>query len=115
VEQKRQERRRLAVLVEDYFRELETPVNLPLYGIEWRDKLSYQQFLEKYNGKPLLSHQLPQCHICTRFHTDENPLFAYSILESENDHRLIYRCQKGHSHDHGMTFADIQTGLTVYV
>jgi hypothetical protein len=113
-ELKKRIRRKLDIFTEDYIRHKETPVNLPLYGIEWRERLTYQEFLEKYNVKPLLSHQIPQCHICTRFETDDNPLFAYSYFEDENSYKFIYRCLKGHSHDHGMVFLDVQTGLEVY-
>lgn len=87
-------------------------VNLPLYGIEWRDRLTYQQFAAKYGARPLPTHQLPQCHICTRFDTSDNPLFAYAILDSG---KFIYRCLKSHGHDQGMEFIDVQTGVTIYV
>jgi hypothetical protein len=92
----------------------ETLVNLPLYGIAWQDRLTYKQFIKKYNAKPLLSHCLPQCHICTRFETESNPLFAYSYLERNGDYKFIYRCENGHGHDHGMLFLDVHTGLEVY-
>lgn len=107
-------KRELRVLVKDIEREENISVNLPLYGIEWSDRLTYQEFVEKYKTTPLLSHQLPQCHICTRFGMDDNPLFAYACLEKPNDFKLIWRCVQGHRHDHGRVFLDIQTGMEVH-
>jgi hypothetical protein len=81
-----------------------------------RGWLTYNEALKSYGIDSLpLGLQLPQCHICTRFETEDNPLFAYSYLERNNEFKFIYRCQNGHPHDHGMTVLDILTGLEVYL
>lgn len=77
--------------------------------------LTYNEALKIY-GKPLaLGAQVPQCHICSRFETEDNPLFAYSFFENENGFRFIYRCRQNHAHDIGSTFIDLHTGLEVYL
>jgi hypothetical protein len=62
-----------------------------------------------------LALQIPQCHICSRFESDDNPLFAYAILQRNDDYKFIYRCLKGHYHDHGMIVVDLKTGLEVHL
>lgn len=77
--------------------------------------LSYGRAIKVWKTSHLsLDLQIPQCHICTRFETNDNPLFAYSYLEGEDgDYKFIYRCLKGHGHDFGMSFLDIQTNLEI--
>lgn len=120
---------KIDLFIEDANRHYNTPVNLPRYkcytcrsypylspvcqtcnGKGW---LCYNEALRIYSRNLSLSDQLPQCHICTRFETDKNPLFAYSIFENENTFKFIYRCKNGHEHDHGMVFVDIHTGLEI--
>ncbi len=72
--------------------------------------MSYQDAIKIYGELPL-GLQVPQCHICTKFETDDNPLFAYSYLEREGGFRFIYRCINGHGYDNGKVFVDIQTNL----
>jgi hypothetical protein len=80
-----------------------------------RGWLTYPEALKSYGVDSLpLGLQIPQCHICSRFETEDNPLFAYSYLEG-NGFKFIYRCLKGHDHDHGMTLIDLQTGLEVHL
>jgi hypothetical protein len=119
---------RLEVLIEDMQRHYDEnePVNLPRYKcrcIPYLDcpfcnnkrHLSYSEALQIWNTSDLpLGLQIPQCHICSRFETEDNPLFAYSYLEG-NGFKFIYRCLKGHYHDHGMILIDLQTGLEVHL
>jgi hypothetical protein len=115
---------KLDLLIEDMEKHYETEVNLPRYKCRCmpyldcpfcnnKRHLSYSDALKVWNVKHLsLDLQIPQCHICSRFETEDNPLFAYSYLE--NEFKFIYRCSRGHSHDHGMIFLDVYTGLEVH-
>jgi hypothetical protein len=112
---------------EDYKRYKSTPVNLPRYRCRCiphldcsfcnnERHLSYSDALDVWNIDQLsLGLQVPQCHICSQFETEDNSLFAYSWLEKNGEFKFIYRCLKGHDHDHGMTLIDIHTGLEVYL
>lgn len=76
--------------------------------------MTLNEAFEMCNDMPPLGLQIPQCHICAKFHTEENQLFAYSYLVVESgDYKFIYRCLDGHSHDYGMSFLDVKTGLEV--
>jgi hypothetical protein len=77
--------------------------------------ISYKKSLEIWGFPPTLSMQIPQCHICSRFQTDDNPIFAYSYLEKNNEYKFIYRCKKGHGHDRGITLIDLHTNLEVHL
>lgn len=120
---------KLEVFIKSYIRYKNTPVNLPRYKcrcmrLSYLDcpfcdnkySLSYDEALELWNVDTLpLGLQVPQCHICTRFETDDNPLFAYSYFERNGDFKFIYRCLKGHGYDHGMVLFDNQTGMEVHI
>lgn len=118
---------RLEIFTEDYIRYKNTPVNLPRYRCRCmhilncpfcdnKRSLSYNDALELWNVDTLpLGLQIKQCHICTRFDTEDNPLFAYSYLERNEEFKFIYRCVRGHSYDHGMVLRNVQTNLEVYL
>ncbi len=74
--------------------------------------LSYQDAEDLWGESPLpLGLEIPQCHICTKFETEDNELFAYSVFENEYGYKFIYRCVNGHGHDIGMKLVDVLTGL----
>lgn len=117
----------LDILIEDIERYYGQCVNLPRYKCRCSNfprhncqycggsgSLSYNEAMRVYDNCLPLGLQIPQCHICTRFDAENNPLFAYSYLESNGEFKFIYRCEKGHDHDHGMIFVDLHTGLGVY-
>lgn len=82
------------------------------HGNLWID---YFKAAKTREGLMTLGEQMPQCHICTKFETESNPLFAYSYhYEIDGKFRLIYRCRNGHSFDHGMSYRDIETNLIMH-
>lgn len=122
-------RLKFSLLIEDIEKHYNTSVNLPRYRCRCDSRLkyfcpiclgkgwlTYNEALKSYNIDSLpMDLQIPQCHICTKFDTDDNPLFAYSYFERNGEFKFIYRCQNGHSHDHGMILIDLHTNLEVYL
>jgi len=86
---------------------------LPCKICHGRGWIDYFKATKTRKGLISLGEQVPQCHVCTRFETEDNPLFAYSYLQKGIESRFIYRCKNGHIHDHGMSYIDILTGLEV--